>query len=121
MSRSVAVAMLLWAGVFASATSSAQERQARAAVDAAAGRALALTACSGCHVVLPDQPFAPLLTGLPDFRTIANRPQTTAVSLRRFLSGLHVVPPPGQMAQTALTDTQIDDVVAFVMTLKDPR
>jgi hypothetical protein len=55
-------------------------------------RHLALEACTGCHVVSNDQPFAPLLKGSPDFREIANRPNVTADSLRRTIAALPQVP-----------------------------
>jgi mono/diheme cytochrome c family protein len=91
------------------------------AANAAAGRAMALLACTGCHVVSPDQPFAPELTGPPDFRTIANKPITTAASLRRFLSTQRPVPVPGHMADPYLTDADRENIIAFIMTLKAPR
>jgi mono/diheme cytochrome c family protein len=88
---------------------------------AAAGRALALTACTGCHVVSPDQPFAPVLTGPPDFRSIANRPNTTAASLRRFLSTLQPVPSPGNMADPLLSRDEREKIIAYIMTLQGRR
>jgi len=89
--------------------------------NAAAGRAMALMACTGCHVVSPDQPFAPELTGPPDFRTIANMPNTTVASLRRFLSTLRPVPVPGHMADPYLTNVDRENIIAFIMTLQVPR
>lgn len=55
-----------------------------------AGRDLALIVCSACHVVARDQPYPVSLTHpAPAFEAIANRPDTTAASLQRFLSGTH--------------------------------
>lgn len=103
---------------------SADAQKASTPGDAVAGRALALTACTGCHVVLPDQRFAPVFTGPPpppDFGAIANRPNTSATSLRKFLSTLHPVPPPQQMADPYLTSREREDLIAFILTLRTQR
>jgi|SRR6266436_1753579 len=89
--------------------------------DADAGRDLAEQACTGCHVVSADQPFAPLLKGLPDFREIANRPNVTAASLRRTIAALPLVPRKGRMANPHLTDDELADVAAYIMTLREHR
>lgn len=89
--------------------------------DADAGRDLALEACTGCHVVSNNQPFAPLLKGSPDFREIANRPNVTAASLRRTITELPQVPRKGRMANPLLTDDQLADVTAYIMTLREHR
>jgi len=86
-----------------------------------AGRDLALRACTGCHVVSDDQPFAPLLKGLPEFREIANRPNVTAASLRRTIAALPQVPRTGRMANPHLTDDELADVTAYIMTLREHR
>ncbi len=91
---------------------------------AGAGRDLALRACTGCHVVSPDQPFAPIIDRAPpppDFRSIANMPNTTAASLRRYLSQLPAVPPPGRMADPYLNRDEREDIIAFIMSLREPR
>jgi len=89
--------------------------------DADAGRDLAEQACTGCHVVSADQPFAPLLKGPPDFREIANRPNVTAASLRRTIAALPLVPRKARMANPHLTDDQLADVAAYIMTLREHR
>jgi mono/diheme cytochrome c family protein len=89
--------------------------------DADAGRELALQACTGCHVVSVDQRFAPLLPGTPDFREIANRPNVTAASLRRAIAALPLVPRKGRMANPHLTDDELVDVAAYIMTLRERR
>ena len=54
--------------------------------DVARGRAIANTVCWACHVVGPDQEFSPILRNPgPDFRVIANRPETSLESLKTFL------------------------------------
>ena len=88
--------------------------------DAEAGRSLALTACTGCHVVATDQPFKPIYPGpLPDFKTIANKPNTTAASLKHYLETLPDVPKPGQMANPLLSSKDLQDVVAYIVSLRD--
>jgi mono/diheme cytochrome c family protein len=89
--------------------------------NADAGRDLALEACTGCHVVSDNQPFAPLLKGAPDFRDVANRPNVTAASLRRKISALPPVPRRGEMANPLLTDAELADVTAYIMTLRERR
>ena len=89
--------------------------------DADAGRDLAVEACTGCHIVSVDQPFAPLIKGSPDFREIANRPNVTAASLRRTIAAMPVVPRKGGMANPHLTDDQVADVAAYIMTLRERR
>jgi mono/diheme cytochrome c family protein len=87
--------------------------------NANAGRELALDACNGCHIVSDDQRFPPLLKGAPGFREIANRPKVTAASLRRTIAALPQVPRNGRMANPLLTDEQLADVAAYIMTLRE--
>jgi mono/diheme cytochrome c family protein len=89
--------------------------------DADAGRKLALDACTGCHLVSDEQRFPPLLKGAPSFREIANRPNVTAAWLRRTIAALPQVPRNGRMANPLLTDHQLADVVAYIMTLQGDR
>ena len=89
--------------------------------DADAGHDLAVVACTGCHVVSADQPFAPLIKGPPDFREIANRPDVTVASLRRTIAALPLVPRKGGMANPHLTNDQLADVAAYIMTLREHR
>ena len=56
----------------------------------ARGGDLARLVCSDCHVVAADQDFAPVLQPpAPSFLDIANRPGTTAKSLRQFILTTH--------------------------------
>ncbi|SRR5712671_6926293 len=83
----------------------------------------ALAACTGCHIISADQPFAPLLNGPPDFRAIANRPNVTTASLRHTIASLPQMPPLGRMAMAnpLLNDDELANVVAYIMTLRDHR
>lgn len=87
-----------------------------------AGRALALQACTGCHVVASDQPFKPIYRGAiqpPDFKAIADLPDVTAASLQHHLATLPTIPQNSHMANPALTDAQIREVVAFIVSLRN--
>jgi mono/diheme cytochrome c family protein len=90
--------------------------------DAAAGRAFALLACTGCHVVAADQPFKPDYVGPPrprDFKDIAKQPGVTADSLRRYLETLPDVPQNGQMPNLELSSQELRDVIAFILSQRD--
>jgi len=95
--------------------------QTSLAGSAAAGRTLALQACTGCHVVAADQPFKPIYKGLvrpPDFSEIAQRPGVTAASLQHHLETLPTIPANSHMANPALTSQQVRDIVAFIVSLR---
>jgi len=99
---------------------SAQAKLAKGRVEA--GRALALRACSGCHVVASDQPFQPIYAGPPrppDFKEIASRSNVTAASLQRHLQTLPAVPKNLRMANPLLSSEEGRDVVAFIISLRD--
>jgi mono/diheme cytochrome c family protein len=88
----------------------------------AAGRDMALLACTGCHVVAPNQPFKPLYPGPqfpPDFTNIANRPNVTAASLQHHLDTLLAVTESSHMPDLLLSSDQVRDVVAFIVSLRD--
>ena len=87
-----------------------------------AGRSMALLACTGCHIVAPDQPFKPVRVGPlqpPDFKDIANRPGLTADSLRHHLETLPDVPQNAHMPNMVLSSEELRDVVAFILSLRD--
>lgn len=91
--------------------------------DVAAGRTLALQACTGCHLVASDQPYRPILKRTPrppDFKDIANKPDVTAAWLRNYLASLPAIPTKSsQMANADLSEEEMRDVSAFIMTLRD--
>jgi len=89
--------------------------------NADAGREFALVACTACHVVAANQPFAPLLTGAPDFMAIATRPDINAASLRRRLTTLPHIPSKGQMGNPELTDEHLANVIAYIMSMRQQR
>jgi cytochrome c1 len=85
-----------------------------------AGRTLAIKICSACHLVSADQPFAPILRRPgPEFRTIANRPNTTAQSLHAFISTTHTtVTAPFNVPSPELTDEMTENVVSYILSLR---
>lgn len=96
---------------------------ARAASDAVVrGRAFAELVCSSCHAV-SDKAAVPLLREPgPSFVQIAARPSTTEMSLRDFLANEHpALGSAGRMPNPRLADYQIDEVVAYILSLRGPR
>ena len=80
----------------------------------AAGRSLAMRSCSACHVV-SERPQQPAVDGVPSFAQIARNPDTTPDGLRTFIQAPH---PP--MPNFSLSRKQIDEVAAYIMSLR-PR
>jgi len=74
------------------------------------GRHLAQHWCGSCHGTLrtPDS------RGIPTFVEIARLPSTTALSLRAFLYTSHA-----DMPNIQLSSTDADDLIAFILSLKD--
>jgi mono/diheme cytochrome c family protein len=107
--------------VLAFAFSSSHAQQSTESDDIRAGRALALKVCTACHVVLPDQGSEPILQPpARPFRSIARKPGTTAESLRSFLAGPHrTFGNARNMPNPELTDAQIAQVSAFLLSLRD--
>lgn len=80
--------------------------------DRDAGYALAKTACVRCHRIGREEE-TPKLYPATAFQEIANRPSSTELSLRVFLKLPHQ-----DMPNLILTDTEIDNVVAYILGLK---
>jgi mono/diheme cytochrome c family protein len=98
--------------------------QPKPAGDAKDGRTFALEACTGCHIVAPDQPFKPIYAGdshPPDFKDIADKPGVTAESLIHYLDTLPAIPKDSLMANADLTPEQTRDVVAYILSLRDKQ
>ena len=104
-------ALLGWASGAAAADHSAVAR----------GEYLAQLVCSTCHEVAKDQRFPPMLTKpAPSFFVIANRPDTTATSLRHFISNTHwdVDKLPMTMPNQMLTTKQTLEVAQYILSLR---
>jgi len=98
-----ALALIISAGMAAAAPP--------AAADASTGARLAGQWCANCHVT-GDSPAASVQQGPPDFRTIARGGLTTD-QLRTFLSHPHA-----PMPDLALTRSEIDDLIAYIGSLR---
>ena len=78
----------------------------------AAGYRLAQSACSSCHVIDRSQATSGA-TGAPTFSAVARMSSTTPISLRVFLQSPH-----GRMPNVKLSHQEIDDLVAYILSLK---
>jgi mono/diheme cytochrome c family protein len=76
--------------------------------------------CTDCHLVAPDQPYAPTLAPpAPSFVSIAQRPSTTVDSLRNFLIKTHQgLDNPKGMPNPMLADFQIAAITAYLLSLR---
>ncbi len=117
MNAHMTAGVLISFAVFGVGHTSAQSAADRA--NTTAGREFALGVCTGCHVVAVDQPFAPLISGAPSFKEIANRPNVSATSLRHIISTLPQAPSHGRMANPLINEHELADVVAYIMTLRE--
>jgi mono/diheme cytochrome c family protein len=98
---------------------------ARAANDeckpTALGDEIAQQVCSTCHVVARNQKIAPVLKEPTlSFFDIADRPTTTALSLRNFLQTTHwdKTTFPMTMPRLRLNPEQIDAVTCYILNLR---
>jgi mono/diheme cytochrome c family protein len=82
--------------------------------NASLGRALALRECSECHVV--EGPPRSATDPIPAFVTIANGAEGTVMALRAFLRDMHP-----SMPDIMLGREEEDDVIAYILTLRDRR
>jgi mono/diheme cytochrome c family protein len=80
--------------------------------DVEAGRKLAETWCSSCHVVGPTAQQGSS-TGAPTFPAIAGMTSTTQMALRVFLQTPH-----SRMPDLHLSRQEIDDVSAYILSLR---
>lgn len=80
--------------------------------DVAAGRHLAETWCSSCHVVAPAQRRG-VSNGAPTFAAVASMASTTQLSLRAFLQTPH-----HRMPDLHLSSDEIDDLTAYILSLR---
>jgi mono/diheme cytochrome c family protein len=86
----------------------------------AAGRQFASRVCGACHVVTQQGGETPVLAPpAPSFAALVQRPSLSEATLREFLGSNHRgVGPHGAMPNPRLADYQIDEIVAFMMSLK---
>jgi mono/diheme cytochrome c family protein len=80
--------------------------------DAVAGRQLAEGWCGSCHVAGPDAERG-TSNGAPTFTAVARMKSTTPLSLRAFL-----LTPHARMTDLHLTRDEIDNVSAYILSLR---
>jgi mono/diheme cytochrome c family protein len=82
--------------------------------DPVAGRRLVVGRCSACHAGDPsmDEP----LMGARTFAEVANQQSTTSYRIRTFLRTSHAT-----MPNYILSPDEIDDIAAYIMSLKRRR
>jgi len=78
---------------------------------AAAGYRLARAWCKDCHAI--DTTTAGVAGHPPDFVAIANRPATTALSLKVFFNTSH-----RNMPNLVIAPDQADDLANYILSLK---
>jgi cytochrome c len=78
---------------------------------ASAGRRLALAWCKDCHAI--DAATAGVAGHPPDFAAIANRPSTTALSLKVFFRTSH-----RNMPNLIIAPDQAEDLANYILSLK---
>ena len=76
-----------------------------------AGHRLADAWCKDCHAV--EAATSGARAGPPDFTTIANRPSTTALSLKVFFKTSH-----RRMPNLIIAPDQADDLANYILSLK---
>lgn len=91
-------------------------RDATVRGDAQAGHDFAIDNCRPCHVVAADTRSALRFSNAPDFRTIANIRTTTPFSLTVWLTNPHPT-----MPTLVLTPQEADNVIAYILSLRDKR
>lgn len=82
-----------------------------ARADPAAGERLARQWCASCHVIDGVGPKTAVPQGPPPFRSVAHR--LDRAQLRTFLSHPH-----GAMPDLALSRAEIEDLIAYIESLK---
>ena len=80
------------------------------------GRDFAFDNCRPCHVVGPDQRSTTRFSVAPDFRSVANMPSTTPMSLIVWLTNPHPT-----MPSLILSPQEASDVIAYIESLRTVR
>jgi mono/diheme cytochrome c family protein len=101
----------LAASLFVAPSAFAIDNNETATGDAAYGRRLAIRWCSSCHQVTADQQRSK--AGAPPFTTIAQSPGFNGDRLARLMLSPHP-----NMAKLALSRTAVDDIAAYILSLK---
>jgi len=109
-----------WLVALAVAAGSAHAQDVGLANDVQQGHRLAVAVCSLCHDAAPDQEIEPILRPpAPSFRSIAQRDNVNADSLRLFLTRTHKdIGTATGMPNPQLMDFQIREVIAYLLSLR---
>ena len=83
--------------------------------DVRAGRSFAGRHCVQCHEIGNAPTPSAMFKKGPAFRDIANKSTTTPLALRVFLTTPHPT-----MPNLILSRTEIDNIVAYIMSLRPP-
>jgi len=102
-------------------STAAWSQDASVAGDIHQGHRLANLICAYCHVASTDQDIEPILRPpAPSFESIAQRDAISAESIRAFLATTHHDDSnPNGMANPRLLDSQIVQVAAYLMSLRN--
>jgi cytochrome c len=101
--------------LFFFARSAGGQGMSRQAPDTANGRRLAEILCASCHIVSP-QGSGPAIPGVPSFHAIANH----AAQSPERLAGAIIIPHP-PMPAVALTNVELRDIVAYILSQRAER
>jgi len=84
------------------------------------GHHLAALVCAICHVAAADQPYEPVLRPpAPSFASIAQRMDLDAAKLQKFIATTHRgLDEPNGMPNPELLDSQVKEVVAYLLSLR---
>ncbi len=112
--------VLLFAAIIAlflsiSARSAGGQGLHRPAPDTANGHRLAETLCTSCHIISP-QGGGSAIVGVPSFQAIAAHAGQTP----ERLAGAIIIPHP-PMPAIALSNVELRDIVAYILSLKAER
>ena len=83
--------------------------------DPAPGRRIAERDCTLCHEVRPGETGPGAMASAPPFQLVARMPSTTQLALRVFLRTSHA-----GMPNILLSEAEIDDIVAYIVSLAPP-
>ncbi len=84
------------------------------AADTSAGKAVAQKLCINCHIVEPGGAVQNAAPDVPSFAAISDKAGQTEQHLRAFIMNPH---PP--MPEVQLTTYELDNIVAYILSLKD--
>jgi mono/diheme cytochrome c family protein len=107
----IAVLRMAIAAIFITASAAASWAQADLG-DVDRGQDLARTTCAACHRVEKAETGEKIMD-VASFQTIANNRARTKLALLVFLKSPHA-----NMPDIVLSETEIDNVIAYIMSLK---